>query len=431
MLKEADLQDRNQHELIALIRNLQSKLQETNVVIESKEQKLKEHQSTIATLHEYIHLLKHGNYAASSERFVDDNPQGRLFDEAEEPAIKEVSEIEAIEATITVPEYQRRKQGRKGIDKALPREQVIYDLSELEKTCTCGCQMTHIGDDITEQLDIIPAQYKVLQHICKKYACKACEIIKSAKKPAQPIPKSIAAPGLLAHVLTAKFEYHLPLYRQEKMIKALGVDINRNTLSLWVVRCSKLLQSLVNLLQDEILKYDIAYADETTVQVLKEDGKTAQSKSYMWAFGGGPPERFSYIYQYHPGRNYSVATDFFREFSGYLHCDGYQSYDALANENKSVKQVGCWYHMRRKFSDAAKVSKKPGKAVWFLKEIGRLSKVEANIKNDQLNPDEAKACRLEKAMPIIEKIKLRLDELTSIVDPSNLLGKAIKYANNQ
>ena len=171
-----------------------------------------------------------------------------------------------------------------------------------------------IGDETTEQLDIVPAKIYVLQHVCKKYACKQCESgIKTAKKPTQPIPKSIAAPGLLAHVLTSKFQFHLPLYRQEKMLETYGVGIARNTLSLWVIKCGRLLQPLVNLLQDEILNYDIAYADESTLQVLKEDNKTAQSKSYMWAFGGGPPERFSYLYQYHPSRTHQIAIDFFSD----------------------------------------------------------------------------------------------------------------------
>ena len=388
-------------------------------------------QHTVSLLEEYIRHLNDCRYGKSSEKYVASDLQGRLFNEAELPTNQ--AEIEAAEEEITIPVNGRKKSGRKGLPKNLPRERIEYDLTDEEKICDCGCQLVCIGEEITEQLDIVPAQIKVLQHVCKKYACQTgCkDNIKTAKKPKQPIPKSVAAPGLLAQVLTSKFQYHLPLYRQEQMLKAIGAEISRNTLSLWVIRCSQLLQPLVNLLQDEILSYDVSYADESTLQVLKEDNKTAESKSYMWVFGGGSPGRFSYLYQYHPSRQHQIAIDFFTDYQGYLHCDGYGAYDAVSKLNKQVIQSGCWYHARRKFTDAAKVSKKVGMADWFIKQIQRLAKVEKVITTEKQSPEQAKATREKHVPAIMNKIKEKLFELQDKAPPQSLLAKAIYYMQSQ
>jgi transposase len=349
MSKQEELQGKTSAELLS--------------VISYQQVKINNQTQFISQLQEYIRLLKHGKFGNSSERYIDDALQGRLFDEAD-LSTEQVDEIEVVEEQILVGSHARAKKpgGRKSFPAHLPRKQVFYDLGAEEKHCGCGCELTAIGEEKTEQLEIIPAQCFVIEHIQKKYACKACEeTIKTAEKPKQPIPRGVAGPGLLAHVLTEKFEFHLPLYRQEKRLQRIGVDIPRATLSHWVIKCSELLQPLVNLLEDEVREYSVAYADETTVQVLKEPNKKAQSKSYIWVYSGGPPERFSHVCHYHPGRQHAHAIEFFEGYSGYLHCDGYQAYDTLCRINKSVKQVGCWYHVRRKFVEAAKASKKPAR----------------------------------------------------------------------
>ena len=151
----------------------------------------------------------------------------------------------------------------------------------------------------------------------------------------------------------------------------------------------------------------------------------------MWVFGGGPPERFSCFYQYQPNRKYQVAIDFFSKFKGYLHCDGYQAYDNLCDVNKDVKQAGCWYHSRRKFKDASKVSKKPGGADWFIERIKELAKIEKTITDNKFNPEQTRAYRLEHVPKIIKAIKKKLDALQNIVPPQGLLGKAVHYTLNQ
>lgn len=170
----------------------------------------------------------------------------------------------------------------------------------------------------------------------------------------------MAGPGLLAHVLVAKFCDHLPLYRQEKILKRVGIDISRSSLCNWVIRCGQLFEPLIKLMSDDINHYDIAYADETTVQVLKESGRRAQQKSYMWLFGGGPPDKLAWIYQYHPSRGGIIPQTFFEDFKGFLHVDGYAAYHGLAHQN--IQLVGCMAHARRKFFDVTQSSKKKKRA---------------------------------------------------------------------
>lgn len=444
MINTAELESKSVVEISQIIenyekekRNLKSEkqtLQSEKQTLQSEKQtlaeKLENQETLINALYEKMHLLKHWRFGKSAERYCDPVFQGRLFDEAE-PA-ENTPEIEAAEAEIAVPAHKRKKGGRKSLPENLPRVEMIHDLSESEKLCACGCELAHIGDERTEQFDIIPEKLQVIVHVHKKYSCKGCQqTIKTAKKPQQAIPNSIATPGLLAHVLSRKFQYHLPLYRQEKMFHAIGVEIPRATLSHWVIKASELLQPLVNLLEDEIQDYDIAYADETTVQVLKEKDKVAESKSYMWVFGGGPPERFSLIYHYHPSRAHQKAIDFFTGYEGYVHCDGYQAYQNAAKLNQNMILAGCWYHVRRKFFDAAKVSKKAGIANYFLKEIQRLSRIERTLLDEKCTPEKIKEVRAEKAKPIIKKLKTKLDEYLSKTSSQSAIGKAIQYTLNQ
>ena len=432
MLELQELQDKTPEELSQIILSLQASQKQFIDKITLQEAELNKRKTLIDILYEQIHLLKHSRYSSSSERYVDDNPQGRLFDEVQAPSSDELDAIKEADESITVPEHQRKKRGRKPLPTDLLRVEIMHDLADEDKQCDCGCELTCIGDVRSEQLEIIPAKMQVLVHIQKKYACKACEETnKTAQKPKQPIPKSIAAPGLLSYVLTYKYQHHMPLYRQEKLFQGIGVDIPRATLSHWVIRCAQLLEPLVILLEANIKGYDVAYSDEPILQVLHESGKPAQSKSYMWCFGGGPPGRLGYVYRYQPNRAHQHGADFFGDYQGYLHCDGYQAYDNLHKVNPKITLAGCWYHVRRKFVDADKVSKKGGLANYVIREIRALSKIEKAIQNQRLSPNAAKHYRQEKATKIINKLKKKLDENQEKASSQSTLGKAIGYALNQ
>ncbi len=280
-----------------------------------------------------IRLYQQRQFGKKSEKVSPD--QLSLFDEAELP--KKVDLIENAEEEIKVAAHARKPSGRKPLPENLPREQRIYDLSDSEKICSCGHELRHIKDETSEQLEIIPAKIYVIQHVRKKYACKHCEeTIKTSPMPAQPIPRSIAGPGLLSHVIVSKFQDHLPLFRQEQMLRRIGVDIPRSTLCLWIIRAHELLQPLVTLIKKTIQDYDIAYSDETTLQVLKEPNKVVHSTKYMWLFAGGPPEQFCYYYHYHHSRTHDVLLHFFENYQGTIHCDGFPGYDALADCHVSL-----------------------------------------------------------------------------------------------
>lgn len=379
-------------------------------------------------LEEQILAYQLRQFAAKSEKL--NSNQISLFDEAVLPASEE--KIISQEEEITVASYTRQsKAGRKALPAELLRVPRIYDLPANEKICSCGCELTFIKDEKSEQLEIIPAKIYVIQHIRKKYACKTCQItIKLANQPVAPIPRSIAASGLLSHVLVSKFQDHLPLHRQETILKRIGVDIPRATLSLWVIKCAELLLPLLKLMHDRILTYDVAYADETTTQVLKEPSKGVQSKKYMWLFAGGPPDEFVYYYHYHPSRSHEVATHFLEDFAGFLHCDGYPAYDALASKNSRITLVGCLYHARRKFVEVAKLMpNKEGIATHVIKCMAKLAYIEEEIK--PLTLPEKQIARQNHAKPLLDELHQYLINNQPNVPPKSLLGQAVSYTLNQ
>ncbi|MFB3078671.1 MAG: IS66 family transposase, partial [Lysobacterales bacterium] len=255
----------------------------------------------VLSLQEQLNLALARRYAASSEKLSPD--QIRLFDEAEVEAQGEPVEDEAV----TIPEHSRRKRGRKKLPDTLPRVDVVHELSAEDQVCPHdGSTLTEIGEVISEQLDIVPAKIQVIRHIRKQYACDCGQCIKTAALPPQPIPKSLASPGLLAHITVSKYQDALPLYRQETILRRIGVELPRATLANWMIKAGVLVQPLINLMRDQLLGYDIVQMDETPVQVLKEPGKRAQSKSYLWLQRGGPPDQPIILYDYDPGRGAGV-----------------------------------------------------------------------------------------------------------------------------
>ncbi len=389
----------------------------------------------IAMQAKQIQFLEEQNAAYRLRQFANKSEKGNpnqasLFDEAELPAHPE--KILAAEEEITIASYTRTKTpGRKPLPADLPRVPRIYDLPEDEKTCHCGSELTHIKDEKSEQLEIIPAKIYVIEHIRKKYACKQCEeTIKTAPKPMAPIPRSIAASGLLSHVLVSKFQDHLPLFRQEQILRRIGVDIPRATLSLWVIKCAELMMPFMKLFHDRILSFDVSFADETTIQVIKEPNKGIASKKFIWLFAGGPPDQFVFYYHYHPSRSHHVVEEFFDDYSGYLHCDGYPGYDALASKNREIKLVGCLYHARRKFVEVAKLApNKEGVAAFIIKLIAMLAHIEESIK--ELSAEDKYQTRLEKSKPILKQIQRYLQDNQPTIPPKSLLGQAVSYTLNQ
>jgi transposase len=401
------------------------------------------HQSSrIVTLQEQLNLALARRFAARSEKLSPD--QIRLFDEAESEALAlgeaQAGAEHADREDIDVPAHRRRRGTRKPLPQTLPRVEVRHELPKDERCCPHdGRPLQVIGEVASEQLDIVPATIQVLRHIRVQYACDCGQCIKTAPLPPQPIPKSNASPGLLAHITVSKYQDALPLYRQETILQRIGVELPRSTLSQWMIKAGTLIQPLINLLRDQLLTYDVLQMDETTVQVLKEAGRRAQSQSYLWVQRGGPPERPIILFDYDPSRGQAVPERLLEGFSGYLQTDGYDGYNAVVAAG-DLNHVGCWAHARRKFHEAVqaqgKQSKKKtkgkaggGKAQQGLALIQKLYQVERLARD--CSPEARRALRQEKAAPVLEQLHAWLLKSLPEVPPKTATGKALAYLSNE
>jgi len=404
-----------------------------SITLTEKDNMLSQRAHEIDQLRFRLNQLLHARYGKRSEKQASSYP-GDLFDEVleqEASSVKEDGEQPPEESSdIVIPEYTRKKRGRPALPKDLPRTTQIYDLTEDEKRCACGCRMSKIGEKKREQLEFIPAQVRVIDHVRYQYACRNCEeSMKLAQMPKQPIPKSIASPGLLSHILVSKFVDHLPFYRQEQILERMGISLSRGSFCHWTQQCAELLKPIVNVMQSIMRQYDIGYSDETRLQVLKESGRKAESQSYMWLFIGGAAQERCFVYQYRPSRAHHVPKFFWEGFSGHLHTDGYSGYQTLFKDEKiPIQGLHCWAHARRKFVDAAKHSKKPTLANWAVKQIADLYKLETLFKNQNYTKQKIYEQRQKKSRPILNKIKQWLEEKAPTVPPQHPIGEAIHYA---
>ncbi len=315
-------------------------------------------------LREQIRLLRLQIYGRRSEsgRALGGHEQLPLFNEPEGDGEAGAEESASGAERVVVGQHTRTKAGRKPLPDCLPRVEIVHDIPEAEKTCACGAVKIRIGEDVSEQLDIEPATIRVLRHVRPKYACRCCEGVQDegptvaiAPPPVQIIPKSIASAGLLAHILTAKFCDALPFYRQEGQFARLGVEVNRTSMCNWAMKAAEACQPLLVLHRKEIRSGPLINADETTVQVLKEPGRSPTQKSYMWVFRGGDPERPALEFVYNPTRNGDFAQEYLRGYKGYAQTNGYQGYDFL-DRQEGVTHLGCWAHVRRKFAEVIKAA---------------------------------------------------------------------------
>ena len=401
---------------------LHKMVQDYQLTIEQLQEKLKWYE-------EQLRLFQHKRFGASSEKYPE---QMDLFNEAES-IIDALPEDEGeLEETIS---YQRKKPGRKPLSKHIPREVVRHELPEAERICNCGHALHEAGEDKSEQLEIIPAQIKIIEHVQVKYGCRSCENgLLIASKPAQPIPRSFASASLLAYIIVAKFMDSLPLYRQEIIFKRLSIDLSRATLSNWVLKSAELLTPFYDRLHEHLIRQKILQADETTLNVI-QDGRDTQSKSYMWLYQSGGHESACPIvlYEYQATRAGSHAATFLQDFKGYLQVDGFAGYHALASDTCLL--VGCMAHARRKFDEALKALPKAsrenkfGMAPIALRKFRTLYLLEKQFKN--LTVEQRYLLRQEQSKPLMADLKQWCDDNVAKTAKESAIGKAIRYTINQ
>lgn len=387
-----------------------------------KEYQRKLHEAILEYI-EQARLARHRQFGPSSES----SAQGRLFNEAEDSA----SFTPEAEATVTIPEalpVASVKRGKRGpLPAELKRIDIIHDLPEEEKRCACGTPMIEIGEEISEQLDIVPMQIRVLRHIRKRYGCpdKQHKPVIAALPP-QPLPKSNASADFIAMLLTVKFVDGMPLARFEYVLDRHHAPVPRNTLARLVINSSRLLQPLHNLLRDHLLSHSVIHMDETSVQVLKEPGKSPTGNKYMWVQTAGPPDRPVILYDYDPSRSQEVPLRLLETYQGYLMTDGYDGYNAVA-KREGIEHLSCWAHARRYFVEAARVQTKcmQGKADEAIRFIAKLYQVE---KEHRTSTTEIRhQARQQSSLPILNELRHWLEKTLPTIPPKSKLGEALAY----
>jgi len=398
-------------------------------------------------LKERLAKMMHKMFAAKSE-VRGTEQKDMFFNEAEAhaaatQAVPAQEESQADQGTDVAS--HKRKRGRKPLDPALPRQVERHELPESERICPHdGATLTEIGVEVSEQIEVIPQQVRVIRHERVKYACPCCDgALRLAPKPAQIIPKGLFTAGALAWITTAKYEDGLPLYRQAALLGRFGgTDLSRNTMAASMVRVGQAVQPIINLLRDHLLDSPITFGDETRVQVLKEPGRAAQTQSFMWAqmtdgsgpTGTGPPIR---LFGYSPSRGAGAAQNLYAgiRVGSVLMSDGYEVYNQIAQLHQLV-HLGCWAHCRRYFIEAldalpkhARTPEQP--AVQFIELIGQLYAVESRADDCKIDPQARLGERQGHSVPVLERIQaLLLTHLHAVV-PGSLLGKALHYLSAQ
>lgn len=386
-------------------------------------------------LMEQLNLLKHKQFGASSERSEHDYAQISLFNEAEHFAEPSAPEPEL---TVIREHYRKTRLTTDKLPEDLPVELIEHELPESERVCPdCGEPLHDIGTEhIRDELKLVPASASIIRHVRHSYACRCCEqasdrvpIVKASAPPAL-IKGSFASPEAVAHIMTQKFAMGVPLHRQEQEWKRNGIMLSRQTMSNWLITSTESrLVPHYNELHEKLVKHEVAHSDETEMQVLKEPGRPAQSKSYLWVYTTGSDAEFQIVLaEYQPTRRGKCAAEFLKGFKGYLHTDGYEGYHSLPDD---ITVVGCHAHMRRKFDEALKAL--PSK-----EREGALAQVGLDYSNKLFElerqfsgvpPDERYKLRLEKSKPLMDEFHSWLESLTAL--GKNMLGSAVRYALGQ
>ncbi|MFW8567321.1 IS66 family transposase [Orrella sp. 11846] len=433
---EQTVQLRVEQEMQAQTRALQAQLEQETKVFQARlesqfDDRVKEGVfQKVAEILEQLRLARHRQFGPSSE-----SGQGTLFNEVELLA-GEADEQDDDAQPIATPKRKKPRKpnvkygGRVALPEDLPRVKIYVDVPEEQRIDALGRPMVRIGEETSEQLDIIPMLIRVLQIIRPKYAPidgNSSPVI----APVLPtlLPRSNLSDGFMAMLLTTKYADGLPLNRFTKVLERSGVKVSRQTLARNVIKVTKALQPLANLMRDTLLEGPIIHMDETTVQVLKEEGRAATKKSYMWAHTGGPPGQSVVMFDYEPARRAGVASRLLEGWQGYLMTDQYSGYNRVGSK-PGVTHLACMAHARRKFVDAQRASAngKSTNADKALKFFARLYRLEKRVKNA---PDALRhRVRQKLSKQTLDEMHAWMQDLLPTVAHKGKLGQALAYLNN-
>jgi transposase len=319
----------------------------------------------------------------------------------------------------------KRGHGRRALPRDLPRQRVEHDLPEAEKLCPC-CRTPRakIGEEVTERLDYRPSSLFVVEHVRPKYGCRTCRgEIAVTPLPPEPLPRSLAAPGLLAHVITAKFADHLPLHRLEGILGRHGVELTRSTMCDWLAGCAHALRPVYDLLCGRVRRSKVIHTDDTPVPV-QDRTRNRTRTGRIWVYVGDPANPYI-VYDATPSRSRDGPQTFLRGFTGYVQADAFGGYDGLYATGAA--EVACWAHVRRKWYDAR--DSDPRLAHAALARIRALYDIEDRAKT--LTAADRAALRRREAVPVLIAFGDWLEAIRPGVLPRSPIGQALTYATNQ
>ncbi len=386
------------------IAQLKAQQQESNLKIKNLEEE-------ILRLKEQLLLMQHRRFGKKSEAGIG------------EP----IAQPATLEKTVAVSAHKRQPKKSRLIDiNELPRYQIYHDLSEEERICSdCRNQLDKIGEETATKLEIIPARLYLAEHIRYKYCCRSCQTLKMAPKPRAPVPKAIAGASLLTEVAIGKYEYHLPIYRQSKMLAGFNVHISDSTIGNWIYQAGLALMPIYQALWEVVLKTRYLQVDETPVQVLK-----ARKKGYLWAYLAPTLGKGLVIFELSLTRSGSVAEDRLAQFRGLLQTDG-SGYQNL-RDRKGILGLGCLTHARRPFADVLKITQnKDGIAAEFIERVKPLYALEEKMRERAMSYHTRKRLRQKKSWPILKSLHRWLKIQKTRIPPKTKLGLAIQYTLNQ
>jgi transposase len=389
------------------------------------DQALHDRDQTIDELRQQIALYRRYVFGPRRERLVEAPGQGHLFELADVDAICDpLPEPPGREAR-TPPQPRR---SRKPDYDRLPQVRIEHDVPEAEKTCShCGETKARIGADEARVLQFIPARFELHVHVLPKYACSHCrDGVTAPSPPPRPVRGCIAGPGLLSEIIVSKFAQHSTLYRYEDISTRYGLHLSRSTLCDWVGKVADLLGPPYERQRQRVHQAEVLWTDDTPVTVLGGQ-KPGSHTGRFWVYIGPNASPYD-VYDFTENRKRDGPALFLQDYAGHLHADAFSGYDGIYTDSGGrIIEVACWAHARRKFFDAR--SSSPAEASLILEMIRRLYEVE-----DRARPldDAARAAtRQDQAVPILQRLRVALDRLSSTLLPKSALAKAVTYALNQ
>ena len=383
-------------------------------------------------LQEQILEMRRQMFGKRSERYIDpENGQPSLLDDISTVFADAEALGEQLPDTGTLVAAHSRKKKADKTEKDLPRRIEIIPLSEHDLQCSCGSCKTIIRYESKELLHYVPSVIEIVEQRREVAACSSgCDAsIITAPAPLHILPKVKATESFLSFLVVSKLDDRQPLYHLERQLSERhGIDCSRQTMARWLIDLMEPLRPIYNLLKDSIIDYDVASCDATTLQVLKEPGRAAETKSYVYCMRGGAPGQSVVLYDYNATEHKQFVYDWFVGFNGYLHVDADNFFDLVGSNNATI--VNCNAHARRKFEPIAKSNKGRGIAKEAMRYFKELYKIEREAKDKQMSPEQRYLLRQEKAKPLLDEFNAWIDKIFPTVLPQSSLGKAVNYCIN-